>query len=192
MIKTNKIKLTAAAILGTAVLLTGCIVTGTVVLTVPIIPNADYNVLDINHNDISGSEIEVDLSDDGDFKEVSDKINDIDNLGFYLSVKNNLDTAVIFQLLIEEDTSKNWDTRDSAVYMVVDSATVLIFHGLTIPAGQTKVVEWDESMKYITDLESAKRILETGSFSIYPAAIPRDNFSVSIDSLVVIVTITGG
>ncbi len=173
-----------AALTVTAVI-TGCIVTGTAVITVKLVP--DPNPVTITENNFDQSEMEVDLNDDEDFTEYKDKIKDIDNVGFYLSIANNLNSDVTFQLLIDPDTSSNWSTIDE----VIDARIEVIFTGLTIPANGSKVIDWDESVKYTSCVEKIKNILESGIFSIYPAAIPRNDFSVTIDSLVVIVTLTG-
>lgn len=179
--------LRAAAVITAAILAAGCIMTATYVVTVRLVPNPDpITVSTIQHT--SASKLVVDLRDDSDFRDNQDKIKDIESIGFYLKAKNNLADAVTFQLFLEEDTTKDWENAQ----MVADSSTELIFTGLTIPGNKTVTVDWNQSMGYVTNLPTIKNILEKGRFSIYPVAIPRDNFSVTIDSLVIIVTISGG
>ncbi|MDD4050555.1 MAG: hypothetical protein PHR28_01470 [candidate division Zixibacteria bacterium] len=180
-------KLRAAAVIAAALLAAGCIMTATYVVTVRLAPNP----LPIKVSTVSDSSAVkrvVDLRDDSDFRDNQDKIKDIESIGFYLKAKNNLADAVTFQLFLEEDTTKDWEDAQ----MVADSSTELIFTGLTIPGNQTVTVDWNQSMGYVTGLPAIKKILEGGRFSIYPVAIPRNNFSVTIDSLVVIVTVSGG
>jgi hypothetical protein len=176
-----------AALIVSATLMAGCIMTATYVVTVKLVPNpGSITVSTIQHT--SATKLVVDLRDDSDFRDNQDKIKDIESIGFYLKAKNNLDQAVTFQLFLEADTTKDWLNAQ----MVADSSTELVFTGLNIPANQTVSVDWNQSMGYVTGLPAVKDILEKGRFSIYPVAIPRDNFSVTIDSLVIIVTISGG
>jgi hypothetical protein len=89
------------------------------------------------------------------------------------------------------DTAANYGSAQE----LVDSLADLILTGLRLPARTATthrtIVDWNESMKYITNLDEFKDELETGVFSLYPAVIPRDNFNITIDSLVIIVTLTG-
>jgi hypothetical protein len=142
----------------------------------------------VANTDFSDAEMEVNLSEDATFNEHKDDIKNIDNIGFYLSVENNLDTAATFQLFLVADTGKNYDSAQA----LIDALEDPILTGLTIPARKKIVIDWNQSMKYIGDLEPFKAILEKGVFSIYPVAIPRDRFNLTIDSLVVVVTLTGG
>lgn len=186
------------AISAVAVLfISGCILTATGVVTVKLVPD-EYGdpliITPLSYNDPlnPNGEIEVNLSDDEDFEDLKEHISNIDNLGFYLEVTNREFNEVTFQILLESDTSANYTDPQ----MVIDSAADLIFTALKIPGrpqtGEVKtVVEWSESMQYITGLIDVKPILETGVFSLYPLAIPRDEFNLSVDSLVIIMTLTG-
>lgn len=176
----TRIIATVAAIL----FLIGCIGTGTFVATVSLItPDEPVTISD---EDYSQGEIEVNLAGDRDFKDNQSKIKNIDNVGFYLSVTNNKAFPVEFQILLESDTSRNYTSAQGAV----DTATALVLTGLTIPAGQKVIVDWNKSMQYMTGVGDIKEIVKTGSFGLYPAVIPRGDFSVTVDSLVIIVTAT--
>jgi len=162
----------------------GCIGTGTFVATVSLVtPDAPVTLSD---EDYSQGEIEVNLAGDQDFKDNQSKIKHIDNVGFYLSVQNNKEPAVEFQILLEADTSMNYTSAQGAV----DTATALVLTGLTIPAHQKVVVDWNKSMQYMTGVGDIRDIIKAGSFSLYPVVIPRGDFNFTIDSLVVIVTAT--
>ncbi len=171
-------------------IVTGCILTGTVVVTAVLVPTSSGSSLTITDADVTDSEIEVDLDEDEDFEEYKDDIKNIDALGFYLDITNNNDTAVTFQIFLEADIDADWD--QVSIQTVIDSASALVFTGLTIPANTQVIVEWEESSAYIGDMVVAKPILQSGEFSVYPLAIPRDDFNVTIDSLVAIITLTGG
>lgn len=179
-------RLSAVSLVAAAILAAGCIMTATYVVTVKLAPDPGPIVIStVQHS--SAQKLVVDLRRDADFLEHQDEIKDVESIGFYIKAKNNLSDGVTFQLFLEEDTT-TWDDAQ----MVADSSTELVFTGLTIPGNQTVTVDWNQSIQYITGLDYIKDILEKGRFSIYPVAIPRDNFSVTIDSLVIIVTVSGG
>jgi|GEM_PF-3336930 len=180
----------AVSLVAAALVAVGCIMTGTYVATAKLVPDKNSQIVTVSTypGQDSGVKLVVDLRDDPDFLENQDKIKDIESIGFYLKARNNLAGGVTFQLFLEEDTTKEWTNAQ----MVVDSSTELVFTGLTIPGNRTVTVEWNESIQYITNLQVIKDILEGGRFSIYPVAIPRDDFRITIDSLVVIVTLSGG
>ena len=171
----------------TALVLTGCLLTGTVVITAKLVPDAAHNSVTISHLSYDGGKIDVDLNNDKTFLDYRDNINNIDNIGFYAKIRNHEFFDLTFQLLLEEDVTKNW----TSAQMAVDSATALVFTGLTLPNRATKEITWNESLEYISDLDEIKAILETGTFSLYPAVVQRDDFNITIDSLVLIVTLTG-
>jgi len=170
------------------VMLAGCLITGTVVITATVAPDDNGESIIVSNLDFSNAELEVNLTDDPTFAEHRDKIKNIDNIGFYLSAENPLTSSATFQLFLVPDTSLNFDSAQ----LLVDSLAQPILTGLTIPAQTTVTIEWNESMQYVTNLAEFKDVLQKGVFSLYPAAIPRDNFRIVIDSLVVIVTLTTG
>ena len=190
----NRFLFKLTTLLAVLALLIGCITTATFVTTAVLVTGS--SPLDLADEDYSGGELEADLTDDEDFKDNRNKIKNIDNIGFYAKITNNTLDPVIFQLFLEEDISKNWDQMESPAQVVVDSTTALILTGLTIPGSGTVTMNWNESMNYITGLGYIKDIIETGSFAIYPIARRGPDFDVdfdiTIDSLVVIVTFTGG
>ncbi len=166
----------------------GCIFTETVVVTTSLIPDAAGNALVISDGEGSSTEkLPVDLKQDATFKDYEDDIRNIESIGFYLSLQNQLFTDATFQLFLESDTSRNYTSAQG----LVDSRVQLVFTDLLVPARSRVVVEWNESMKYITNLDEFTDALKSGVFDIYPTAFPRDNFNILVDSLVVIVTLTG-
>lgn len=166
--------------------LAGCIVTGTLVITAKVAPDVNGDPIIVSNLDFSAAELEVDLSNDATFAEHRDDIKNIENVGFYLSAKNEKAFPVTFQLFLVPDTSKNFDSAQA----LVDSLALPILTDLQIPALSTVTIDWNESMQYVTNVHEFKDVLQKGVFSLYPAAIPRNDFKVVIDSLVVIVTLT--
>ena len=177
----------AAVVILIAVVLAGCILTGTVVITARLAPDADGDPVTITDQNFTGAEMEVNLTDNATFKDYRDDIRNIENIGFYLSATNNSANDAVLQLFLEPDTAVNY----SSVEMMIDSLADLILTDLPVPGNQTVTIDGNESMNYVTNLDYFKDVLEGGVFSIYPAALNRDDFSITIDSLVVIVTLTG-
>ncbi|MCP4566090.1 MAG: hypothetical protein GY841_00775 [FCB group bacterium] len=174
-------------ILSLALLLTACIPTGTIVITYVVSPDDAGVKINLTDSEYSEGEQEVDLNDDGDFEDIKDNIESIDNIGFYLEVTNNQSTAITFQLLLEPDTSLNYTTAEAAA----DTVIAVILNSLTVPGDATTTINWNESMGYVGDLEFATTAIKSGNFALYPVALPTNDFDLTIDSLVVIVTITG-
>lgn len=182
------------SILALMLIWVGCITTGTVVVTAKLAPDAGGNPIRLQQNTanyaLNGGEIFVDLRNDTDYNDYKDNIKNIDNIGFYAKVVNNEFYPITFQLFLDEETNPHW----TSAQMVFDSSDYLIFTGLTIPSRDSVTINWNESMQYITGLIDIKDALERGYFWIYP--IGRDananvNFNIRIDSMVVIVTLTG-
>lgn len=186
--------MTRMRILGLAALVAiaiaaGCIMTGTVVITASVAPDEAGQSIRITQLDYEKGELEVDLTNDKIFQDYKDNIKNIDNIGFYVSAENQGFSDVTFQLFFVDDTSRNYASVDE---ILQDSIVPeLIFTGLTLTARESTTVEWNESLEYISGLDLFKTYIADGVFSLYPAAIPRDNFDVIIDSLVIIVTLTG-
>ncbi len=181
-----------------AAAIAGCVFTSTVVITQSVAPNSagePISIVDLGYpvdTPIEGCEQIIDLNDNATFNDFKANIKNIDNIGFYLSVENNLFSPTEFQLFLVPDTSKHYISPQ----MLVDSLADLVLTGVTIPARSHVIVDWNESVQYVTNLEYFKRTIEDGVFSLYLAALDpntgaRDNFSLRIDSLVFIVTLTG-
>jgi len=176
--------------LAVVALLTGCILTGTFVTTYTVAPDENGDPIYISYADLEDCEFEVVLTDDGDFEDHKDKIKDIDNVGFYLDVTNLGSDVDTFQIFVESDSGGNW--HESGMNTIIDSASYLFLTDLIIPPDSRKVIDWNQSLSYITDLGNVKPIIESGLFSIYVVALPRESFNIRVDSLVAIVTFTAG
>lgn len=190
-----------------AVVIAGCVFTSTVVITSKVAPDEygdPITIVDLNYPDttrIDGCEQLVNLNDNATFNDFKADIKNIDNIGFYLSVKNNLFSATptMFQVFLVPDTSKHYLSPK----MLVDSLADLVLTGVLIP-GRTATspeppqvtIDWNESLQYVTNLDLFRSVISGGVFSLYLAALDpatgsRDNFNLTVDSLVFIVTLTG-
>jgi hypothetical protein len=182
----NKKLLILLAVISAAAIITGCIITGTVVITFLVVPDPDP--VTVTPATFEDGELTVDLNDDEDYLEYKDDIKNIDNVSFYLSVRNNQASPVTFQILIDPDTLNDWTSIEDAI----DDGVDVMFSDLTLPGSSTIILDWEEATPYTSQAEEIKTILKSGVFSIYPAAIPRNNFNITIDSCIVVVTLTGG
>lgn len=184
-----------------AVVIAGCVFTSTVVITSKVAPDSNGEALSVSGLDYTEGEHLVNLNDNATFNDFKADIKNIDNIGFYLSVENNLfsTTPTMFQLFLVPDTSKHY----TSAQMLVDSLADLVLTGVLVP-GRTAsspdpprvTIDWNESLQYITNLDLFKDVISDGVFSLYLAALDlstgsRDNFNLTIDSLVFIVTLTG-
>jgi hypothetical protein len=189
-----------------AVVIAGCVFTSTVVITSKVAPDKygdPITFVDLNYPEttrIDGCEQLVDLTKNATFNDFKTDIKNIDNIGFYLSVKNNrFNNTTKFQLFLVPDTSKHYLSPQ----MLVDSLADLVLTDVLVP-GPTATspdpprvtIDWNESLQYITNLDLFKEVISDGVFSLYLAALDpatgaRDNFNLTVDSLVFIVTLTG-
>jgi hypothetical protein len=184
-----------------AVAIAGCVFTSTVVITSRVAPDDNGESITITGLNYTKGEQVVDLNKNATFNDFKSDIKNIDNIGFYLSVENNLFSATptMFQLFLVPDTSKHY----TSAQMLVDSLADLVLTGVLIP-GRTATspeppqvtVDWNKSLEYITNLDLFKSVISDGVFSLYLAALDpetgsRDNFNLTVDSLVFIVTLTG-
>jgi hypothetical protein len=176
-----------AAFLILAVIGAGCITTSTGVVKVGLAPDENGNPVRIRHLNSPITELEVNLEDDPTFKDYQNDIRSIDNIGFHVSGENNMFSSTTFQIFLEPDTAANYLHIDS----LLDNFVGLILTGVIFPDRGTVVIDWNASMEYVTGLDEFKEVLKGGVFSLYPTAIPRDNFDINLDSLVVIVTLSG-
>lgn len=192
----------APGIVAAIFLVAGCLSTSTFVISAKVAPPTRI-ITNANYNSATTGKIVVNLEDYPDFADNKDKIASIDNLGFFLWVKNNATVPVTFQLFLMPDTARNFPNIDSVASFA--SGAYLVFTGLSLPARPTvgdvptTTVDWNSSLQYMSGLEEVKSALQTGHFSLYPAIfyegdseVKRDSLKIEIDSLVVIVTLTGG
>lgn len=175
-----------------AVIIAGCVFTSTVVITHKVAPDSAGEPIAITNLSYTGGKQVVNLNDNSTFNDFKADIKNIDNIGFYLSVENNLFSPTMFQLFLVPDTLKDYQSPQ----MLVDSLADLVLTGVTVPARSQVVIGWNESMQYITNLDLFRSTIENGAFSLYLAALDtqtgrRDNFNLKVDSLVFILTLTG-
>lgn len=151
-----KMKRKSWAILSVAVLatllLSGCWLFGiTLVLS--------YDIEDeILATDTQFNSVAIDLTDEPDWKDNKDKLDEIYNLLFYGWIENNTGTEATGQLYLYKDGSL------TTVTDVKDNAT-LVLDGLVVPASSTVEVPVTE-MK----LEPVKALIMEGKFHLYAIA----------------------
>jgi len=186
MLKINLIM--PAVLLALAVIMAGCLTTSTAVITVKLSPNAQGDTIPVsNYSFATNGEIEVNLNDNPTFKDYKDGIRNIDNIGFYLKIRNNDPKDVTFQLFLEPDITADYDS----VQQMIDNYVELLIPQIVIPANQTVTLDWGQSMKYMENPQYFADVIKGGIFSLYVGAVPHDIFDITLDSLVMVITLTG-
>lgn len=185
----RKINLTILAVLlAVAAILAGCLTSSTEVITVKLSPNAQGDPIRVSDQLFAANgEIEVNLENNAAFKDYQDDIRNIDNIGFYLSITNNDPEDVVFQLFLEPDTTADYDS----VQQVIDNYVELLIPHISVPANKRVTLDWGQSVEYVESAQYFEDIIKGGAFSLYVGAVPHDVFDITLDSLVLVITLTG-
>jgi hypothetical protein len=155
------------ALFGT-LLLSGCWLFGiTLVLS--------YDIEDeIVSTDTNFNSVAIDLTEEEDWKDNQDKLDEIYNLLFYGWIENHKSTEATGQLYVYEDGSL------TTIAEVQDNAT-LVLDGLVLPPSSTVEIPLTE-MK----LEPIRDLIMEGKFQLYAIAtnVP---FEITVDDATVVV-----
>jgi len=160
----------AALVLVAAI--SGCLGSGTKIFT--------YELGDIAVNATAFTRTSVDLTTNDTFNDHIDDIRLIDRVGFTCNIVNP-GTADNISLYFSKDNIPN----DADV----PTMATPLFTNLAVPAG-TRTIGYDESLTLIQNFEAFQAVIETGQFTVYSRAT--DNFSITIDDPVLIITFTVG
>jgi hypothetical protein len=156
----------------TAVGITGCLMTGqvTFVESIDVGVTANDNIY----------HYALDLNTNSDFADNKDKIKSVDAVSFVARIKNNETSASAAELYISRNAGL------STVAEIRDEA-IPVFITPSIPAGDTLLIKWNDSFKYMRNLDSLFYFVkELGAFSVYGIADTDSTFSDSIKAQVVV------
>jgi len=177
-----------AALLMIAALMAGCLTSSTSVATVKLSPNRQGEAIRVSDQLFAtNGEIEVYLDSNAVFKDYKGDISNIDNIGFYMKLTNNDPKDVSFQLFIEPDITADYDS----VQQMINEYVELLVPQIDIPANQTVTIDWGQSVQYVEDPQLFADLIKGGVFSLYVGAMPHDVFDITLDSLVMVITLTG-
>ena len=157
----------------------GCIVSGTFTL--------NYLVEDLS----SGTSIQfaaVDITDEEEWEDHGDDIDQIEHVGFELWYSNTeVLGPVDFSMYVDDWGTDTLDTSED-----IDSLATVIIDGLVIQQGLNQHTTFGESLLLIQNLETLKSLAQTGRFHFYAvSANPGPGGSFTLDSVRVIVTFSG-
>ena len=170
--------------LGLALLFVGCLVSGTFTVVIFI----DNQTLDDNH--ASGFyHYVVDLSEEDDWDDHKDDIENIDIIGFDIWVRNMRSTATTFDAWVD-DLSDAQITNPS----LLDADATPILQDLTIGAGPNVVthITYAESLGHLRNVAALKAYVKSGTFRLYGRSVgtPTIGDDYILDSVRVVVTFT--
>lgn len=170
--------------LGLALLVAGCLVSGTFTVVIFI----DNQTLDDNHPNGFYHYV-VDLSEEEDWDDHKDDIENIDIIGFDLWVTNMRNTATTFNAWV--DDYGDAQITDPAL---LDGETTPILQDLAITAGPNVVthISYAESLGHLTNVAVLKAFVKGGQFRLYGRSegTPTIGDDYILDSVRVVVTFT--
>lgn len=174
-----KSKMLRYSLIGLAVIalgLAGCIISGTFV----IVEDFEFTITSELYWD------SVDLTDDPDWEDHKDDIENIDAVGFEMDINNMSGSAVTFTAYLGDyDESPNGGTP--TVSWVQNNATQVLAE-ITVPAGMSTIT-YSESIGKILAVAYIKSLLLSGQFNFYGIASGGTG-TFEIDEGKVIVTVT--
>lgn len=156
----------------------GCLLSGTYVITFE-------EIDEIVSTDEEWNWASVDLSKNDTWKDHEEDIKYVDEVGFSFKAQNLISTdSATGQLYISYEDSL------TTIPLIKERAT-LIVDGIFLGPGETKHILWNESFKYILNLDVLKKHVESGNFHLY--GICRDTpFNVRFYDIVAVITVTAG
>jgi len=164
----------------TALVISGCL------LTLQKTFVEDVNIGDTANNNVASHW--VDLYTNDDYAENIDKVKSVDVVSFVAKIINNGATANKAELYISADTI---DIDGNFAADSIETYATKVFVSPTIAAGDSVLITWNESHKYVQNEDVLKDfVLNKGRFMVYGIAddIP---FTHHIDGQIV-VTVTAG
>jgi len=163
--------LTLALILITA----GCIISGNILVVVKLPDKSLKSNQDTEMWEVSKDNV-------GDWADHFDDINHIVDVGFTMIITNNNTTdAATGQFYISKR-----DDFNSAEEVKEDG--ILLLSGLTVSAGKSLTVKWQESYDYLSNFDALKKYAMTGQFYVYAIGLG-ESIDIDIRRVAVILTI---
>jgi hypothetical protein len=147
--------------LALALLVAGCIVTGNILVVIKL-TEYDNTLLDPDH---SFDVWLVNREDHQDWKDHADDINHVVDFGFSVTFDNSSSNVPANG---EFYISMKGDLTAEDLYPDADTMGVYrIFSGLTVPAGDSRHVTWQQSYKYLQNFDKMKEYVMEGKFYLY-------------------------
>jgi len=160
-------------IAGAVVLLAGCIlISGTFVIVEPFSFTTHTGFYYYN----------IDITDEPDWEDHKDDIDNVDLVGFEMWFQNNSATSVSFRVYIDDPDEPVYSS-----FSEVDANASLILSDLKLPEGETHLT-YGNSFAYVQNVEALKELVKGGEFHFYGVSTGGANPMYQVDSGMVIVT----
>ncbi len=153
-----------------------CITSGNVVVVYDELPDL------VGQTNTSFNPQEVDLTDNGDWKEHRDDLNSVDDIGFACEITNHESSVATGQIWISD---KSYTTLAG-----VTENAVKILDGLTIPANGSRTIEWGESANFLFNFNVAKKIVYTEKFYLY-FVVAETPFDIDVKDIILFLSCNG-
>ncbi len=176
--KKNKDKLFPAFVVLISVFLTACLLSGTFIIS-----------SEISFSTFSGFYFyDVDVTNEPDWQDHKDEIDDIEMVGFDLWFTNNSSTGITFNIYLDESTDPIYNSGS----LVVDVSNVkanatIVLDDVTLPSGSSHLT-YVESLSKIRNFDALKELFKSGKFHFYGIGSDTTGTTWIIDSGKVIVT----
>lgn len=160
------------ALLLTALVTAGCLVSGTFIL----VDDFDFTTTTGFYFD------EIDLTEDSDWNDHKDDIDDIDVVGFEVYLTNTGSNSQ-FEVWVDVPGSSGQDHLTEGA--VRANATRVL--NIPVTAG-AQLVTYAQSLSYLENIATLKTLVKAGQFDVYGLRVLGSGASISADSGKVIVT----
>ena len=124
----------------------------------------------------------VDITDEGDWKDHKDKIDNIDLVGFELWITSHETIPITLNAYLD-----SMHTTPYATQLAVEANATKVLEGLTVAPGANHV-SYGGSFSYLTNVDELKRLVRIGQFDYYGTATGGTGAGFKVDSARVIVT----
>ena len=130
----------------------------------------------------------VDITNEADWKNHKDEIDDIDLVGFELWFTNNEAFEVTFNAYVDDGAAPEYST-----FSEVDANADKVLDNLILPAGPggKTHITYGNSFKFIENVDKLKKAVKSGKFHFYGVSSGGTATGFVVDSAVVVVTFSG-
>ena len=159
-----------------AIFTAGCLVTGNFLLVIKL----DDKELDTNKE---FDKWRVSKEEHEDWDDHADQINHVVDLGFSVLIENNGNEPATGTFYISE----SGDLTEGDLHPDSNKAYVVLT-GITVPAGERKLITWQESYKYLRNFDVLKKYVMKGEFWLYVKGVAPE-LNIEFKKMAVILTL---
>lgn len=127
----------------------------------------------------------ADITDEDEWEDHKDDIDQIDLVGFEMTLINDGGTAITFEAFIDLSDQPIYST-----YAQVNDNTTLIFGPLVVPPGGI-TVSYGGSFAYLKNVEILKELVKSGAFHFYGTSSGGESFTVEKGKVIITFTAHG-